>query len=110
MVVALLEGTLYVFFDQASAASLPNVVSQEQLPVATGQFLAIDSMTTLVGSPLGGALYGIGQLFPFVFDACSYVVSVLSLFFMRTPFQQKREQQVVSSLGKEIGDGLRWLW
>lgn len=110
VLVALLEGTLYVFFDQASTACLPNVVSQEQLPAATGQFLAIDSMTTLVGSPLGGLLYGIGQLFPFVFDACSYVVSVLSLLFMKTPFQQEREQQATSSLVKEIVDGLRWLW
>lgn len=110
VVVALVEGTLYVFFDQASTASLPNVVSPEQLPAATGQFLAIDSMSTLVGSPLGGLWYALGQLFPFVFDACSYVLSVLSLLFLQTPFQQKREQQVARSLVKEIGDGLRWFW
>ena len=109
-VVALLEGTLYVFFDQADTASLPNVVSAEQLPTATGQYLAIDSMATLVGSPLGGLLYSIGQAFPFVFDACSYVMSVLSLLFMKTPFQKERERRATSSLRKEIGDGLRWLW
>lgn len=108
--VALVEGTLYVFFDQADTASLPNVVSAEQLPAATGQYLAIDSLATLVGSSLGGFLYSIGQFFPFVFDACSYSLSVLSLLLMKTPFQKEREKPATFSLIKEIGDGLRWLW
>jgi len=29
---------------------------------------------------------------------------------MKTPFRQEREKQITSSLGKEIADGLRWLW
>ena len=63
----------------------------------------------LFGPALGGALYGIGRAIPFLTDAVSYLVSVLSLFFMRTKFQEDREP-VPMHLWADIGEGLRWLW
>ena len=107
--VALVEGTLFVFFNIAEAACLPRVVPKEQLPAATAQNMATDGITVLLGPSLGGALYTAGRLLPFVADAVSYVVSVISLFFIKVKFQKERVA-ARRNLWTEIREGLSWLW
>ena len=106
---ALIEGTLYVLFDIAEVACLPRVVPKEQLPAATAQNQASQITAVLAGSPLGGVLYAISHLLPFLADAISYAVSVVSLFLMKTSFQGERTAEQ-RNLRVEIGEGLRWLW
>lgn len=108
-IVTTVEGTLYVFFNIAEVACLPRVVPKSQLPEATAQNNATDSITFLVGPPLGGALFQLGRTIPFLADAISYVASVLSLFLIRTRFQEKRER-ARRKLWIEIHEGLNWLW
>lgn len=103
------EGTLYVFFNIAEAACLPRVVPRAQLPEATAQNMATESITFLVGPPLGGVLYQLSRTVPFLADAISYIASVLSLFLIRTRFQEKREG-AHRKLWIEIHEGLSWLW
>lgn len=91
--VALVEGTLMTFFSLADAACLPHVVPKEQLPAATAQNQAIDSISWTLGPFLGGLLYGLGRSIPFLTDALSYICSVLGLLFMRARFQNERTQQ-----------------
>lgn len=107
--VSLIEGTLFVFFDLAEVASLPQVIEKEQIATATAQNIATYNISTLLGSPLGGLLYSIGRLFPFLFDAISYLSSVLSLLFIRASFQQERAA-TKRPLWTEVKAGLRWLW
>lgn len=107
--VSLIEGTLFVFFNLAEAACLPRVVSKEQLPAATAQNLATFSISSLLGGPLGGALYSASQVFPFVADAVSYAMSVLSLLWIKTSFQEERAP-TSRRLWREIKEGLIWLW
>src|SRR2546423_6883100 len=107
--VSLIEGTLFVFFNIAEAACLPRVVPKEQLPAATAQNMATDGITVLLGPSLGGALYSAGRLLPFVADAVSYVVSVISLFFIKVKFQKERVA-ARRNLWVEIREGLSWLW
>jgi MFS family permease len=106
---ALVEGTLYVLFNIAEVACLPRVVPKEQLPAATGQNQAAEITSYLIGSPLGGALYAIKHLLPFLADAISYAISVGSLLFIKTAFQGERTAER-RDLRAEIGEGLRWLW
>jgi predicted MFS family arabinose efflux permease len=107
--VSAIEGTLFVFFNIAEAACLPRVVPKEQLPAATAQNMATDGITALIGPPIGGALYTLGKFLPFVADAISYAVSVVSLFFIRVDFQ--KERAIASrKLWIEIHEGLTWLW
>lgn len=108
-VVSLLEGTFFVFFDLAEVASLPQVVSKGQLATASAQNIATYNIAMLLGSPLGGLLFSLGRLFPFLADAISYFCSVLSLLFIRTSFQQERTR-VARDLRVEIKEGLKWLW
>jgi predicted MFS family arabinose efflux permease len=65
--------------------------------------------TQRVGPSLGGILYSIGQIAPFLVDTLSYVVSVVSLFCIKRPFQEERVTPP-GNLRAEIAEGLRWLW
>jgi MFS family permease len=106
---ALVEGTLYVFFSLAQLACLPRVVPREQLPTATGQNQASESAAVLVGPPLGGLLYALGRMLPFLADAVSYVFSVASLLLIRTTFQEERSARP-RKLRSEMAEGLAWMW
>ncbi len=103
--VSLIEGTLFTFFNLAETACLPRVVPKEQLPAATAQNMMIDSTSGLLGPSLGGALYSIGRLIPFLTDAISYGASVLSLFFIKTKFQEDRVARPIR-LWADITEGL----
>ncbi len=107
--VSLIEGALFVFFGLAESAALPHVVAKEQLPAATAQGEVTDGVATLIGPSLGGTLFGITRALPFLADAISYAASVLTLFWIRLPFQEERQPKT-SSLRAEIWEGLVWLW
>ncbi len=107
--VSLTEGILFVFFNLAETASLPRIVTKEQLPTVTAQNITVQSVSILLGPALGGALYSLGRVIPFLTDAISYSLSVLSLLFIKRDFQAER----VTSRRKlwvEIKEGLSWLW
>ena len=106
--VSLIEGTLFLFFSLAESSCLPRVVSKGQLPNALAQNGLTDSLAQLLGPSVGGALYGIGRAVPFLLDAVSYAISLLSLLFIRTPLQEERAAEP-GRLRDEIAEGLRWL-
>lgn len=110
--VSLVEGTLFVFFTLAESASLPRVVAPEQLPAATGQNEVLTSLSGMLGPALGPILYGLGRAVPFLTDAISYTVSVISLLFIKTRFQEQRdvERGNSSHLWTEVKEGVAWLW
>ena len=108
-IVSLVEGTLFTFFGLAETACLPQVVTREQLPGAAAQNMVLDSVSGMIGPSFGGILYGIGRAIPFLTDAISYGVSVLSLFFIKKQFQEERDAKPIH-LWAEIGEGLTWLW
>ena len=96
-------------FSIANAASLPNVVTQEQLSVALSQSQAAYTGIRVFGSLIGGALYSIGKIIPFLVNALSFGISVLSLSFIRGNFQSSREASSQPML-EAIGEGFSWLW
>jgi len=108
-VVAFLEGSLFVFFQLSESAALPHVVPKEQLPTALAQNQAREQGADLAGQPLGGLLFGIGHLVPFVADAASYAVSFVTLLFVRPTFQDERPRTQTHLLA-EVAEGIVWLW
>lgn len=106
---AIVEGTLFVFFNLAETACVPQVVAQEQVPSVMAQYQATEGVTSLLGPLLGGILFEMASMLPFIVDAASYFVSVCSLLFIKTKFQ---EQRIVPSrrLRTEITEGLIWIW
>jgi MFS family permease len=108
-IVALIEGTLFTFFNLSETACLPQVVPKDQLGSAVAQNSMVDSVSGMIGPSFGGILYGLGRAVPFLSDAISYCASVISIFFIRARFQEKRDAKPLR-LWTEIGEGLSWLW
>lgn len=108
-VAALVEGSLFVLFDLAEGAALPQLVTEEQVPAAVAQNQAKTQAAELAGPPLGGVLFSIAWLLPFLADAVSYLVSFVALLLIRRPFQQPRARQP-TRLRAEIAEGLLWVW
>ncbi|MDQ2942985.1 MAG: MFS transporter [Candidatus Dormibacteraeota bacterium] len=108
-VVAFLEGSMFVFFQLSESAALPHVVSKEQLPTALAQNQAREQGADLAGQPLGGLLFGISHLVPFIADAASYAVSFVTLLFVRPTFQEARPRSQTRLLA-EVAEGIVWVW
>jgi len=107
---SLVEGSLFVFFNIAEVAALPRVVVKEQLPEASAQNEVAFGVAGIVAPSVGTTLYQvISHAAPFIADAVSYGVSVVSLFFIKTRFQTERTQ-TQSNLRAEIIEGLNRLW
>ena len=107
--VAFIEGSMFVFFNVAELGALRSVVPARQLPAAAAAEQARWSIVTLVAPLLGGFLFGIARVLPFIADAVSYVFSLASIVAMRTPFQEDRAADQ-GAFRAELAEGARWLW
>ncbi|MGZ5572593.1 MAG: MFS transporter [Usitatibacter sp.] len=109
-VVALVEGSLFVFFNIAEVAALPRVVPALQLPQASAQNEAGFGIANIVGPSLGTVLYqALGHAAPFVANTVTYIVSFLSLARIKAQLHTPRDT-VTHDLRKEVAEGLRWMW
>ena len=108
-IAAFLEGSLLILFDLAKTAAVSQVVTREQFSTAIAQDEFVEGTTALFGPSLSGALYTLSSMFPFIVDAVSYLVSILTLLLIRTPFQYERRAARRNIL-KEIAEGMSWLW
>jgi MFS family permease len=109
-IATLIEGSLYVFFNVAEISCLPHIVSKEQMPTALGQDQASEGAANLIGPSIGGLLFTLNQMFPFLADAISYFISVISLLFIQKSFQDEKRPVAQHKLFTEIREGLSWLW
>jgi predicted MFS family arabinose efflux permease len=108
--VALVEGSLFVFFNIAEVAALPRVVTQAQLPQAAAWNEAGFGVANIVGPSFGTVLYqAFGRSVPFIADAVTYVASIVSLMRIKAPFHTDRAA-TPRNLRGEMAEGLRWLW
>jgi hypothetical protein len=106
---ALVEGTLFSFFDIAVSSSIPSVVDTQQIGWAAAQESQMRQGAFIVGPLLGGILFGIGRALPTLTDALTYLVSILTLAFIRKPFQRERSGGP-AGLWVQVLQGMRWLW
>ncbi|MFL6120786.1 MFS transporter [Actinophytocola sp.] len=105
LLVGFVEGTLSVCHELAAGAAVPNVVHPTQISAALARNEARERGATMLGTPLGGILFGFGRAVPFVLDALSYLVSLVTLLFIRTDFQAQRSTERPHVLA-----GVKWLW
>lgn len=106
---SLLEGLLARLFELAHTASLAQVVENTQLTSAVALDEVMEGTTTLGGPSLSGLLFGLGRSLPFLADAISYAISILTLLLIRAPFQGERPSQR-RHLAAEVQAGMRWVW
>ncbi|MCO1578413.1 MFS transporter [Crossiella sp. SN42] len=105
LAVGFTEGVLTVTFKIAAAAAVPNVVHPSHLTFALSRNEARERGAAMLGQPLGGMLFGLGRAVPFLFDALTYLVSLVSLLLIRKDFQASRKRQPV-----DLSAGITWLW
>ncbi len=108
LVAGFLEGTATVFFSLAQRAALPMLVQPSQRSVAISQNEARQNAAQLAGPALGGALFGLSQAAPFAADALSYVASMVTLPYIKTPMQAGCRS--ARNWQAELGEGLSWTW
>jgi MFS family permease len=108
-VVALLAGTFSAIFNIAASAFVPVLVGRDRLIEANSRFVASESLAEVVGPPLAGTLIQLLTApLTIALDACSFLVSALTLVFVRTQepsLQTAQREKLVTA----IGTGLRFV-
>ena len=108
-ITAFLEGTLMIVFTLAKTTAISQVVTPVQLTTAIAQEEFVEGTTALFGPPLAGVLYTLGTMLPFITDAISYIISIVTILLIGTPFQRERiatRRRVWS----DIAEGVLWVW
>ncbi len=108
--VALVEGAGFVFFNVAERSALALVVPEHQLRDAVARNQVREYGALLGGAPLGGVLFAAGRVAPFLFDAISYFISVVTVSLIRTDFRRDETPGKRSRLLREMATGVQWFW
>jgi MFS family permease len=107
--VAAVMGVCRAMFEPAEDASLPRLVPDEQLPTAVALNAARSSIGQMAGTALGGVLFAIGRVVPFLVDTITHAISLVTLAFLRIPVRQVQPEPM-RHIGREMAAGLRWVW
>jgi MFS family permease len=110
MVVAVVDRMGDTLFTPASIAALPLIVDDEHLEAAWAITEGRQYAANVVGPPLGGLLYGIGRAVPFLADAVSYSISVLTSAELKGDFTSTADASERRGLWAESFEGLKLLW
>lgn len=116
------EAVANAAFAPAATAFLRELVPPDRLPRALGQASGFSAAANLLGPPLGGLLFGVAPMLPFVADATSYGVSGALLFTVRArprkgnpqPSGPKVQPGLPTTTAETVADrrataGFRWL-
>jgi MFS family permease len=117
VVLGAIEQILGVFSVLAERRFVRSLVQRGQETSALARSEARTHMVIMLGRPLGGLLFGLGRIIPFVADAFSFAVSVGVLVRIGKGRDSGRAERVasrrlgleISGLACDIGEGLRWL-
>lgn len=104
-------GVAGCFFDPAGQAAIPNVVGRDvvELAKANGRLWTLDILgRSLVGPPLGAALFAIGLALPFGVNAATFIVSALFLLGLRLP-RSSLEEAPQGNVGRALVEGVKYL-
>jgi MFS family permease len=107
--VAFVDACASMFFHAAKSGAFRAVVPTTQLPAASSVEMGRASTVRLAAPPIGGALYGVARILPFVADLVSYAFSTASILLMRTPFQESRERDPAPTRA-QLHEGFRFVW
>lgn len=107
-IAAFLTGVCQVVFAVAVQTAITRVVQKDQIAQAFGQYEAVVNTSSLIGPAVGGFLYQMSRSLPFLVDAISYLVSAITLLFVRTELQE-RESAKNAFRWNELVAGVKWL-
>lgn len=110
MPIAFIEGSCTVLFRLAEVGAVRNVVPPSQYASALAANQARVFGAAFLGRPTGGFLFAVSRGLPFVVDAVTYAVSMVTVLLTRGAFQTTEpDSRPRSSIWREAIEGLRWL-
>jgi MFS family permease len=101
IVVAVLEETLEVFSTLAERRYVGSLVARDQASPALVRVEARTHVVVLMGRPLGGLLFELAPIAPFLFDMMTFIGSITALLGIKR--RQETEWATLTSTAKEIG-------
>ncbi|MGF9762167.1 MFS transporter [Microvirga sp. 0TCS3.31] len=106
--VALVAGVAAGAFNPAQLSAIRSVVPTEDLPTALSQNQARQHVASLLGGPLGGALYAVTRWLPFAVDAITFAVACATVSRVRTDLSAPRRRR--EPLRRQLAEGFRFIW
>ncbi len=107
-VVAILVGTLTVFFDLADQSYLPSLIERENLLEGNSKLGASAAVAEIGGPALGGILVQlITAPFAIMLDALSFLASALCLGLIRKAEPRPTPPEGTQSMAREAFEGVR---
>ena len=106
--VALVTGIAAGAFNPAQTSAIRSVVPTEDLPTALSQNQARQHVASLLGGPLGGALYAVTRWLPFAVDAISFAVACITVSRVRTDLSAPQRGR--EPLKHQLAEGFRFMW
>jgi MFS family permease len=107
--VTFIQGIATVFFDVAYMSYVPGLVGREHVVEVNAKLQATVSVAQVSGPSAAGLLIGLlSAPVAFVADAGSFIVSVVSLLFIREP-EHAPERTADRNLRAEMAEGLRFV-
>ncbi len=108
--VGFITSTVGIAFQSAEFAAIPSLVNQDDLVTANGRIQASYSAAAIIGPLLAGVLVAMMPLYDILlFDACSFVVSALSLALIRRGFNVETPEERTTSIRQDVVEGLRYV-
>ena len=109
LVTMLLIGIAEVFADSASSTLVPMLVAKPDLGVANARIMAGHLvLDQLAGAPLGAFLFAVGAAVPFGAQVVCLAFAILLIRGVATPPMPRT--QIDTRVGRDIREGLVWLW
>jgi predicted MFS family arabinose efflux permease len=111
LVAVFVEEVLEAFSTLADQRCVRSLVPPDQASNAQAQIEARTHVVVLAGRPLGVILFGLAPVLPFLADALTFVISVLTIISLKSRRVVSPGTRRVSGrqLGNDIGEGLSWL-
>ncbi len=112
IVVAFLDGALFITSPVCERGALPQIVAGDQLPDAVAQNEARSFAANIAGPPLGGALFAIARVLPFITDTATFLCSMTNIALTRAAFQASSSARPAATrtVRADVSDGFAWLW
>jgi MFS family permease len=100
-------GAAQAFERPTMAALLPSAVSTTVLPQAIAASASVGQTAMILGPSLGGLLYGVAPIAPFLFAACCFAVASLNVVRIRI-IEMPIKREPVSL--KSVFSGVSFIW
>ncbi|MCC7371902.1 MAG: MFS transporter [Chloroflexi bacterium] len=116
LAVALALGSAQSFYNICQVAALPRVVQKRQIASAQALNSTSEAVAQLASPGLGGMIVQlaptavIGGVLAYCVNGGTFMVSVLALLGIRTPFQASRPRAGQAGIMQSIRDGLHYVW